>query len=640
MSLEMLDCISPKITFYYKGRHRHNSQFGGILTIIMVIIVFSVVVYYFSSLLLYINSTSFFYKKYENDVGYYPLKPSYLSHYIYIYENQSNYLSKFDFKSIRIMLIDDHELYDSNPNILEKTEHWLYDQYEIENTSQDIQNMQNSIFIKYYYNPLHKKYYSRNDSINFKYPYLKHGMSNPNNTNYGTIIEKCSNISITKVIFGECNNEKEINKYLFNHNKIKLKISDNQIDLSNLKNPIQSLFYELNTNINIDDEEDYYIYNIYYHPLLFKTHQYLLIGKINEVHTFGIDKTNIYFSHKKNKSKNILLKYTFSIQNLIDVYERKYENLLDILPKVGGFIEIIYYIFYYVNFLYNRYILVLNTQELYLQKDAFDFFRKQKKIFKKRKRIILKQHLFNSRKSYNTKLSFENQKNKKNTIINNNEFITPLKLNIFKSKINKKDILKKRSGTKDFEDFSSLPLFTLKNNQKMSSFANNNFIEDIVCGKNDKNNIIIRNDSIERNVIDKKTVSLINKKSPKKYFNSLNTSVVKKIQTTVNKKENNKTEKIKENRISFCDIFTSENYPMLEYFNLNKKGITMDQCFFSKEIKLKNYLYYFFSFKRHISNIKVLEKFHTKLLSEEYLYHSHILLYVIYKKVFKDNEQK
>ena len=645
MSLEILDFISPKITFYYKGNHRHNSKFGGILTIIMIIMVLVILIYYFSSVLLYSKSTSFFYRKFENDVGYYPLKSSYLSHYIFIYGNQSNSQSKFDFQSLRIILINNHELYDSNTFLLENTEHWLYDQYEIENTSQDIENMQNAVYIKYYYNPLNKKYYTRNDTNNFKYPYLEHGMSNPNNIHYGAVIEICDNNSITKEIFGECKSENEIKKYITAHNKIHLKILDNQIDLSNLKNPIQTLFYELTSNI-YNDEEDYYICNIYYHPLLFRTSQNYFIGIVNEKKTFSIDKANIYYSHKKKyNSKNIFLKYTFSIHNLVDVYERKYETLMDILPRVGGLIEIIYYVFYYINFLYNRYVLMSDTQELYLGKDGFEFFQKKNKTFKKRKRLISKQRLFSSHKSYNTKIPLESQHNSNNHVNFNIGFSSPVKLNKMKNKINENAMFKKRSDSKDFEDFSNLPLFTLNNNKKiLSNFNNKKDIEgNIIDEKNDTNSIKIKHDSNiikiknEQNINNKKTVSLIRKKHHKKIFNSLNTSVMKKIKTIANKTDNSKIAGTLENGISICDIFSNEKYPMLEYFNLNQKGI-MDQNFFSKKIKFVNYLYYFFSFKKHYCNIKILEKFHTKLMSEEYLYHSHILLYVVYKKVFEDNE--
>ena len=636
MSLATLDYISPKITFYYKGYHSHNSKFGGLLTIIMIILVIVIVIYYFFTVVLYRNLTSIFYRKYENDVGYYPLKPSYLSHYIYIYENRSNFHSKLDSRFIRIILIENHELYDSNPNILESTEHWLYDQYEIENTSQNFQNMQNAIYIKYYYNPLNKRYYSLNDTNNFKYPYLEHGSSNPNNTHYGTVIETCNNNSITKEIFGECKSEKEINKYIITHNKIHIKILDNQIDLSNFKNPIQPLFYELTSNI-VNDKDDYYICNINYNPLSFKTHQNYFTGKMNEVNTFSVDKSNIYYSQSKKKSsKNIILKYTFSIQNLIDIYERKYDNFMDILPRVGGLIEIIYHVFYYFNILYNRYILASDTQELYLGKDGLVFFQKQNKIFKKRKRLISKQRLFNQCRSQNSKISVENQ----NQFTCNNGFASPLKLNILKNRMNENDIPKRKSDSKDFDDFSNLPLFALKNSKKMFNHTNNkNYVEDNdIGGKNDISNIKLKNNTIDQNINNIKTVSFVKKKRNKKFLNSLNSSVVKKIKTSVDNKNNYKAARSLQNGISFCDIFTSGNYPMLEYFNLNKKGKVMDQNFFSKKIRLIDYLYYLFSLKRHYCNIKILEKFHKKLMSEEYLYHSHILLYVIYKKVFMINE--
>ena len=91
--------------------------------------------------------------------------------------------------------------------------------------------------------------------------------------------------------------------------------------------------------------------------------------------------------------------------------------------------------------------------------------------------------------------------------------------------------------------------------------------------------------------------------------------------------------------ISLYDIFKTNNFPMFKYFNLklNQKTKT-DSIFFEKKIQFGAYLHYFFCLKKQYCNIKVLEKFHRKLLSEEYLYHLHIILYIIYKTVLESNK--
>ena len=53
-----------------------------------------------------------------------------------------------------------------------------------------------------------------NDNLNnnFKYPFLQHSIANKKNKILATIIEKCSNNSITNFIFGDCENDENIQK--------------------------------------------------------------------------------------------------------------------------------------------------------------------------------------------------------------------------------------------------------------------------------------------------------------------------------------------------------------------------------------------------------------------------------------------
>jgi hypothetical protein len=48
----------------------------------------------------------------------------------------------------------------------------------------------------------------------FKWPYLEHGIAQRKNIYLTTIVQKCSNDSITNEIFGKCPPQKEIDDYL------------------------------------------------------------------------------------------------------------------------------------------------------------------------------------------------------------------------------------------------------------------------------------------------------------------------------------------------------------------------------------------------------------------------------------------
>ena len=240
MSIDKIDFLSPKITFYYKGKHRHKSKFGGILTTIMLFLIFLVITYYIYCVATYRNQTTMFYRKYESDVSYYPFNSSAIFHFFRINNNNddSNFMN-IDMNLIRIIMLNNYEKYETNPNILKNIEHWVYgecneiDFETLKNNDdkkyKDVKD--NNICIKYYYNSIEKKYYQYNNTNNFKWPYLQHGTGHDNNILLGTIIEKCNNNSITNKIFGNCKSENEIKEYLKQFKYLHLKLLGNEIDL-------------------------------------------------------------------------------------------------------------------------------------------------------------------------------------------------------------------------------------------------------------------------------------------------------------------------------------------------------------------------------------------------------------------------
>ena len=53
------------------------------------------------------------------------------------------------------------------------------------------------------------------------------------------------------------------------------------------------------------------------------------------------------------------------MENTVQIYERKYNNILDIISEIGGEIQFIFYIFYWINFSYNKYIIAYDTNSLF-----------------------------------------------------------------------------------------------------------------------------------------------------------------------------------------------------------------------------------------------------------------------------------
>ena len=67
MTLKDLDYLSPKISLFYYGKHRHSANFGAILTILMIFFCFIYIFYLFFEVYLYTSSTIQYYRHFFTD---------------------------------------------------------------------------------------------------------------------------------------------------------------------------------------------------------------------------------------------------------------------------------------------------------------------------------------------------------------------------------------------------------------------------------------------------------------------------------------------------------------------------------------------------------------------------------------------
>ena len=171
--------------------------------------------------------------------------------------------------------------------------------------------------------------------------------------------------SITNFILGDCENEENIQKYLNEYNSEYIQILDHQVDLTNYYTPIQSYFMGISSILTHNN--GYEVKTINLSPLLVKSNQNLINNDLFEKNAVIVD--NIHSSIIGNTNINnskILLKYLFVIQNYRQIYERKYEDIFGAFSSIGGIIQFFYYIFYLINYFFNDFILILNTQNLFL----------------------------------------------------------------------------------------------------------------------------------------------------------------------------------------------------------------------------------------------------------------------------------
>lgn len=129
ISLKDLDFLSPKISLFYYGRRRHSGNFGGILTIIMIIFCFLSILYLFLEVYLHTSSTIQYYRHYFKDPYIYLFNNTKgIFHFFQIYNPKNNsHFSYFNSKYIRLFMSNIQEEYKTNPELLSKNDHWVYD---------------------------------------------------------------------------------------------------------------------------------------------------------------------------------------------------------------------------------------------------------------------------------------------------------------------------------------------------------------------------------------------------------------------------------------------------------------------------------------------------------------------------------
>ena len=191
MIIRNLDFLSPKITLYFKGRSKHSSIFSGLITILSYLIILASIIYYTLDFIDRSNPTIYFFNRYIEDTGVYPLNESSLFHYISLISASKNKTINYDFNSISILGIKiPLESYIQRYNY-SNNDHWEYAlcNYDEDITYKKIKDIidkntfSQSSCIKKYYSSKDKKYFNKGES-DFIWPTLKYGASHPNSVWY------------------------------------------------------------------------------------------------------------------------------------------------------------------------------------------------------------------------------------------------------------------------------------------------------------------------------------------------------------------------------------------------------------------------------------------------------------------------
>ena len=378
---KIFDIISPPITLYFKGNNMHSSIFSCILTIIVYAIIFIFGVYYAIEFIGRKNPTAFFFNRFIDDSGIFPLNASSMFHYIEFKKTSEKDKVPIDFDMVRIIGIQDISI-DQYPYVnLENIPHWLYG---FCNNNSDTKNIgylitsdvfSYSACIRKYYDNITKKYLDTNNN-GFIWPSIAHGMSSKNYSFYGIIIEKCKNDNL-RLLSGKdlCRNNETIDNYIFSK-VITIYLIDHYSDVLNYHKPFTKYLYSIS---NMLFPKYFTVNNMNFNPSIIKTHNGIILDNVveelsyffsqnekvtmDEVITISDEQGNILYDENDNKilkSTGIVSSYYFWMQNRLQYYERNYKKLQDILSNIGGLSRVVFLTAIAINKLVINYSFVSN----------------------------------------------------------------------------------------------------------------------------------------------------------------------------------------------------------------------------------------------------------------------------------------
>ena len=621
MVLNKIDFLSPQITLFFYEKRAHTSKMGGFLVLTMLSLSLAYIIYLLYIVIAHKNATSIFYQRFEWEAGYYSLNSSSFFHFIQIFSPENGgYFDEYNPRLIYTYTTFVHS--DFKESDLGLYDHWVFDKCRknIDDKGIDqsllsnIDNFTNSVCIRYYYNSKIRQYFPLEDK-EFIWPNLEHGTARRNNVYLTTIVQKCSNNSVINKIFGVCPSQNEIDKYINKFIALYLYFTDIQIDPLNYRKPIQKYLNSITSGIG--NKQTFVENNIHFSPLQIRTKEGDFFSKTS------VEKSFYFNMNRKGTASNSeeffkLVKYYHLMQNSMQIYERRYNNIFDILPQIGGVTQFLFYIFFWINYIYDKFIIAYDTNSLF-----FNVKEPKKNI---KDDIIEKMDKKNNIKYERINNKINNINNINNKIINlnainNDESIEEI---IPKNKYIKKPLSKINNNFNCiFPKKNDFPSLTNINKHYSNSFSvvspKNNL--SIISPKNDnsKYGLILNENSIGKKNINNNTINVGRKESKKNSLFNI-----------FDNKEGIKH--LKQYKTMSKFLITKEGVRKLNY----QKEIC-ESLIKEDRMKLVKRLSFFLYIKSHLlkkykGTADFITRFRKNLLSEEHFFKSHIKNTLFFKQ--------
>ena len=374
MFLKKLDFLSPDITLYHKGDISHSSWMSGIVSLIQVIVLLTCGVYFFLDFINHREPKAYFYNRYIENAGFYPINSSSFFHFISISTEEDPVNEhNFDFLSFTIVGIDSFYVKYLEEKNLTNFDHWLYGRCYNISVPDEINSILNSKGIKNFanftnfacinkfYDSKTNKYYNIGED-KFHWPNISFGMANPNRTYYSIIVERCSQDKLDEIFVKEqykCKNNEEIKKVANGKHAFHMNFVNQDVDVLDYKMPNKKYFYIVENAI---DKDNYSVNHINLDPVLITTHDGIAFDKSNEVMSYTFER-NDEFTYNEPDS-DIFCIYNLWLKNRMQCFDRTYKKIQDVISEIGGISQAITYVAMFINCLFNKYVTISNVEKI------------------------------------------------------------------------------------------------------------------------------------------------------------------------------------------------------------------------------------------------------------------------------------
>jgi uncharacterized phage-like protein YoqJ len=340
MLIKDFDYLSPSITFYHNRSLSHSSLLSGILSAISFIFIIIYSIHLFLDFINHQNPDAFYYNRFVEDAGFFPINSSSIFHFINFRNNGGNDPGEkgFDFSLFRAIGIDKQfEGYYQRSSSIKRMDHWIYGKCNNSDTKGisyliDKEYFNESACIRKFYNHTEGIYYDVNEP-NFRWPNLSRGNHNPDQTFYSIIVEKCEEDTL-QIMFGNnqhCKSETEMKEYFSTSHNIFFNFIDHSVDMLNYSEPNKKF---ISRSTKVLDKKNYIINEFNFNPSFIKTHKGFFFEKIEEELSYVYDRNNAN-KNPIDKEKKIYMVYRLLMNNKMKHYERFYKKCQDAITDVG-----------------------------------------------------------------------------------------------------------------------------------------------------------------------------------------------------------------------------------------------------------------------------------------------------------------